>query len=91
MIAAIIQQPSTYPLPQYRPELINRWHYVLSSLVQMGNLTAQQANAMKFPIPGNYVPQTVGYDVGVPYVLNMVYNELVDVYHFSQSQIYRRG
>jgi membrane peptidoglycan carboxypeptidase len=26
-----------------------------------------------------------------PYILNMVYNELVDVYHFSQSQIYNGG
>ena len=40
VIAAIIQQPSTYPLPQYRPELISRSHYVLSGLVQMGKLTA---------------------------------------------------
>ena len=91
VIAAIIQQPSTYPLPQYRPELINRWHYVLNGMVQMGNLTQQQANAMKFPDPGDYVPQTVGSDVWDPYILNMVYNELVDVYHFSQSQIYNGG
>ena len=91
VIAAIIQQPSTYPLAQYRPELINRWHYVLNGMVQMGNLTAQQANAMKFPKPGNFVAQSVGNDVWDPYVLNMVYNELVDVYHFSQSQIYNGG
>ncbi len=91
VIAAIIQQPSTYPLPQYRPELINRWHYVLSGMVQMGKLTQQQANAMKFPVPSDYVPQTVGSDVWDPYVLNMVYNELIDVYHFSQSQIYTGG
>ena len=42
---------------------------------------------MKFPVPGDYVPQSVGSDVWDPYVLNMVYNELIDVYHFSQSQI----
>ena len=91
VIAAIIQQPSTYPLPQYRPELIARWHYVLNGMVQMGNLTAQQANAMKFPKPGDFAAQSVGNDVWDPYVLNMVYNELVDVYHFSQSQIYNGG
>ncbi len=91
VIAAIIQQPSTYPLQQYRPELIARWHYVLNGMVQMGNLTAQQANAMKFPKPGDFAAQSVGYDVWDPYVLNMVYNELVDVYHFSQSQIYNGG
>jgi membrane peptidoglycan carboxypeptidase len=88
VIAAIIQQPSTYPLPQYRPELVSRWHYVLNGMVQMGKLTQQQANTMKFPVPGDYVPQTVGTDVWDPYILDMVYNELVDVYHFSQAQIY---
>jgi membrane peptidoglycan carboxypeptidase len=91
VIAAILQQPSTYPLLQYRPELINRWHYVLNGMVQMGNLTQQQADAMKFPKPGDITAQSVGNDVWDPYVLNMVYNELVDVYHFSQSQIYNGG
>ena len=87
VIAAMIQEPSTYPLPQYRPELIARWHYVLNGMVQMGNLTAPQAAAMKFPAPGDHVPQSVGGNVWDPYVLNMVYNELTGVYHFSQSQL----
>jgi membrane peptidoglycan carboxypeptidase len=91
VIAAILQQPSTYPLQQYRPELINRWHYVLNGMVQMGDLTQQQADALKFPKPGDNTAQSVGNDVWDPYVLNMVYNELVDVYHFSQSQIYNGG
>jgi len=91
VIAAIIQQPSTYPLPQYRAQLINRWHYVLDGMVQMGNLTAEQVQAMKFPAPGNHVPRTVGSAVWDPYVLDMVYNELTDVYHFTQSQIYNGG
>src|SRR5437016_8037069 len=75
VIAAIIQQPSTFPLPQYRTQLEARWHYVLNGLVQMGKLTRQQADSMKFPKPGDFVPQTVGHDVWDPYVLNMVYNE----------------
>jgi membrane peptidoglycan carboxypeptidase len=91
VIAAMIQQPSTYPLPQYRPELEARWSYVLDGMVATGHLTAQQAAAMKFPTLGDYVPQSVGNDVWDPYVLNMVYNELIDVYHFSQSQIYNGG
>ncbi len=91
VIAAIVQQPSTYPLPQYRPELETRWHYVLGGMVQMGVLTQQQATTMKFPAPGNYVPQSVGQDVWDPYVLDMVRNELEDVYHLSQSQIYNGG
>jgi membrane peptidoglycan carboxypeptidase len=91
VIAAMIQQPSTYPLPQYRSELVARWRYVLNGMVATGHLTAQQAAAMKFPAIGDYVPQSVGNDVWDPYVLNVVYNELIDVYHFSQSQIYNGG
>ncbi|MBV9207291.1 MAG: penicillin-binding protein, partial [Actinobacteria bacterium] len=87
VIAAIIQQPSTYPLPQYRARLENRWHYVLDGMVQMGDITAGQAAAMKFPVPADHVPQTVGNDAWDPYVLEMVRNELIGVYHFSQSQI----
>jgi membrane peptidoglycan carboxypeptidase len=87
VIAAIIQQPSTYPLAQFRPELEARWDYVLDGMVKTGDLTAQQAAAMKFPTLGDYVPQTVGNDVWDPYVLDVVRNELIDVYHFSEAQI----
>ena len=91
VIAAMIQQPSTYPLPQYRPELEARWSYVITGMVQMGTLTAQDAATMKFPVPGDYLAQSVGPDVWDPYILDVVYNELVDVYHFSPSQIYNGG
>jgi membrane peptidoglycan carboxypeptidase len=91
VIAAIIQQPSTYPLPQYQAQLENRWHYVLSGMVQMGTLSQQQAATMTFPKLGHNIPQSLGKDVWDPYVLNMVYNELVDTYGFSQSQIYNGG
>jgi membrane peptidoglycan carboxypeptidase len=87
VIAAIIQQPSTYPLQQYRAQLVARWRYVLSGMVQTGDLTAQQAAAMKFPGMGDHIPQTFGKDVWDPYILDMVKNELEDVYGFSQSQI----
>jgi membrane peptidoglycan carboxypeptidase len=91
IIAAVIQQPSTYLLPQYRSDLVARWHEVLNGMVATGHLTAQQAAAMKFPVIGDNVPQSVGKDVWDPYILEMVYTELVDVYHFSQSQIYNGG
>src|SRR5208282_1687146 len=87
VIAALIQQPSTYPLPQYRPELRARWAYVLTGLVQMGNLSAQQAATLKFPAFGDHVPQTVGTAVWDPYILNMVRTELENTYHFSEAQI----
>jgi len=91
VIAAMIQQPSTYPLPQYRPELEARWHYVLNGMVATGHLTAQQAAAMKFPVPGDHVAQTVGYDVWDPYVLNMVRAELKQVYGLTDAQIDNGG
>jgi membrane peptidoglycan carboxypeptidase len=64
---------------------------VLNGMVQMGTLTAQNAAAMKFPAPGDHVPQTVGPDVWDPYVLNMVQDELEHTYHLSQEQIYNGG
>jgi membrane peptidoglycan carboxypeptidase len=91
VIAAIVQQPSTYPLRQYRTQLEARWHYVLNGMVQMGTLTQQNAAAMKFPVPGDHVPQTLGADVWDPYVLNMVQNELEHTYHLTQEQIYNGG
>ena len=91
VIAAIIQQPSTYPLPQYRTQLEARWHYVLNGMVQMGTLTEQKAAAMKFPAPGNHVPQTLGRDVWDPYVLNMVRPSSTEHLPPSQEQIYNGG
>jgi membrane peptidoglycan carboxypeptidase len=91
VIAAIIQQPSNYPLAQYRPQLENRWHYVLDGMVQMGKLTQQQADTVKFPAPRNYVPRTVGKDVWDPYVLDMVQNELGSAYKLTRSQVYNGG
>ena len=49
VIAAIIQAPSTYYLPQYRTNLEARWQYVLSGMVKIGDLSQAQADSMKFP------------------------------------------
>jgi membrane peptidoglycan carboxypeptidase len=49
VIAAIIQQPSTYYLVKNRTSLENRWHYVLNGMVTIGDLTAAQAASVKFP------------------------------------------
>jgi membrane peptidoglycan carboxypeptidase len=91
VIAALIQQPSTYPLPQYRAQLEARWQYVLDGMVTMGNLSAQQAAAMKFPKLGDNVPQSFGPNVWDPYVMYMVEQELEQVYNLSQQQIYNGG
>jgi membrane peptidoglycan carboxypeptidase len=87
VIAAIIQQPANYPSKQYRSALVSRWHYVLSGLVKMNDLSQAQANAMKFPTlltdsPNFSIAQQFGianpHDVWAPYVMNVVANELED-------------
>jgi membrane peptidoglycan carboxypeptidase len=87
VIAAVVQQPSTYPQPQYRPELEARWRYVINGMVQMGALSAQKGATLKFPALGDHVAQSVGTDVWDPYVLNMVRAELKNTYHFTEAQI----
>ena len=91
VIAAIIQQPSNYPLPQYRAQLENRWHYVLNGMVQMGKLTQQQADAMKFPAPGQ--PRPADRRQGRLGSLRPGHGpeRAGDVYKLTKSQIYNGG
>jgi membrane peptidoglycan carboxypeptidase len=91
VIAAIIQQPSLYPLPQYRSQLMARWQYVLDGLVKIGDLTAAQAAAETFPKMGDYQLSSVGKAAYDPYILNVVQNELEDVYHYTPAQIDNGG
>ena len=46
---------------------------------------------MKFPVPGNHVPQTLGRDVWDPYVLQHGPERARRTYHLSQAQIYNGG
>ncbi|HLH82785.1 MAG TPA: transglycosylase domain-containing protein [Trebonia sp.] len=100
VIAAIIQQPSNYPLPQYRSDLIARWHYVLNGMVRMGDLTAAQAASLKFPrlltdsktggSTQNFGTST-SKDPWAPYIMNVVYNELTGVDHVSPATLETGG
>jgi membrane peptidoglycan carboxypeptidase len=85
VIAAIIQQPSNYPLPQYRSNLISRWHYVLTGMAQMGDITQQQAASMAFPklmtdagtgSAAQRAGTTSSKDPWAAYIMDVVYNEL---------------
>jgi membrane peptidoglycan carboxypeptidase len=91
LLAAIIQQPSTYPLPQYRSDFEARWQYVRDGLLKMGWVTPQVYAQMKFPKFGDYTPGSYGNDVWDPYVMEVVKNELEGVYHYSESQILNGG
>ena len=84
VIAAIIQQPSYYPLPQYRSNLTARWHYVLNGMVLTHDITQAQADTMQFP---KLLTDTQGAakeaagtastsDPWAPYIMNEVYQEL---------------
>jgi membrane peptidoglycan carboxypeptidase len=91
LLAAIIQQPTNYPLPEYRADLEARWQYVRDGLLKMNWISQAQYNAMSFPKFGDYIPQNFGSDVWDPYVLNVVQNELEGVEHLSQSKIFNNG
>jgi membrane peptidoglycan carboxypeptidase len=91
LLAAIIQQPSTYPLPQYRSDFEARWQYVRDGLRTMGWITPQEYAQMKFPAFGDYTPGSYGNAVWDPYVMNVVKNELQGVYGYTESQILNGG
>jgi membrane peptidoglycan carboxypeptidase len=91
LLAAVIQQPSTYPLPKYQPQLEARWQYVRDGLLKMGWITQAQYNKMKFPKFGDHIPQAYGNAVWDPYVVDVVQNELEGLYHLTQTQIFNGG
>ncbi len=91
LLAGIIQQPSTYPLPQFRSNLMARWNYVRDGLLKMGWIDQQTYNEMRFPSFGNYTPRNYGSAVWDPYVMNVVQNELEDIYGLGQSRLDNGG
>ena len=89
MIAAMPQAPSYYnPDPKAgaaHQALVFRWHYVLRTMVEMGNLTQAQANAQKFPtLAKAFSNNWSGYR---GYIMTAVLNELENTYHYKQAQI----
>ena len=85
VLAGIIQQPSTYPLPAYRTELKARWTYVLQQMVLDKYITAAQASTMTFPklltdsgttTKGGASVMAASTDPWAPYILEVVNNEL---------------
>jgi membrane peptidoglycan carboxypeptidase len=83
VLAAIIQQPTNFPMPKYRANLITRWHYVLQGMVSMGKLTQAQADAQQFPKLNtdspDYTPQygtTHTKDPWASYTMTVVASEL---------------
>ena len=91
LLAAIIQQPSTYPLKQFHADLEARWRYVLSGLVKMGDMPQAFADSLKPPSFGNYTPPNYGSAVWDPYVMDVVKNELEDVYGYTPAQLDNNG
>jgi membrane peptidoglycan carboxypeptidase len=87
VIASIIQQPTNYPLPQFRSQLEARWHYVLSGMVKDDDLTAAQAASMKFPTMNTSGAIQSAADPWDPYIMEQVKNELESYYNLSEQQI----
>jgi membrane peptidoglycan carboxypeptidase len=87
LLAGLPQQPSTYPLPQFKSSLEARWTYVLGQMVKDGYITQAQASAQKFPTlltyadPGrgemaSNINSASSADPWEPYILAAVENEL---------------
>jgi len=93
LLAAVIQEPTYYPLPQYQSNFEARWQYVRSGLLKEGWITQAQYTAMSFPKFGDYVPASYGPEVWAPYVMNVVTNELENplTYHMSESELFNGG
>jgi membrane peptidoglycan carboxypeptidase len=91
LIAAVIQQPSTYPLPQYHSNFVARWQYVVQGLVKMGKITPQAAASLTFPTFGDHQPQTYGNAVWDPYVVDTVESELQEVDGYTMPELEDNG
>jgi membrane peptidoglycan carboxypeptidase len=91
LLAAVIQQPSTYPLPQYHSNLVARWQYVIQGLLKMGKITPQYAASLKFPSFGDHQAPTYGSAVWDPYVVNAVENELQQVDDYTMPELEDNG
>jgi membrane peptidoglycan carboxypeptidase len=91
MIAAIIQSPSYYPTTAGKAALESRWHYVLAGMVDMGDLTAAQAAAQKFPTVLSAQDQHTGSKPYDQYLLGLVKNELEATYGYTAAQIDNNG
>jgi membrane peptidoglycan carboxypeptidase len=87
LLAGLPQQPSTYPLPEFKSALKARWSYVLAQMVRNGYITQAQANAQKFPTLLTWADPSRGEmasrinpassaDPWEPYILAAVENEL---------------
>jgi len=83
VLAGIIQQPSTYPLLSYRPQLQARWTYVLQQMVADKYITQAQMDSMKFPklltdsgttAPTGAMVRAASADPWAPYILEVAYN-----------------
>jgi membrane peptidoglycan carboxypeptidase len=87
-IAALIQSPSYYPTPAGHAGLVYHWRNdVLTGLVKMGDITAEQAATMKFPVMNPSGSQFTGKDPWDAYIMQEVEGELTSVDKISQEQL----
>jgi membrane peptidoglycan carboxypeptidase len=100
VIAGVIQQPSTYPLEQYRSALVSRWQYVIQQMAADKFITQAQASAAKFPAlltdkngaaSSNASISATTKDPWAPYIMSQVENELTGVDGVSQQQLETGG
>jgi membrane peptidoglycan carboxypeptidase len=94
MIAAMLNAPGQFdPTPGSAgyQTLVARWKYVLQGMADMHNLSPQQATAQKFPKVVSDQQQSDGWTGYNGYIMQAVYNELWNVYHYTKSEIDNGG
>jgi len=93
MLAAMIQQPSGYsPNPKAGAAyqgLVFRWHYVINTMASMGTLPQQDAAKAAFPKVIKPFNNNWGGYKG--YIMQAVFNELQNTYHYSREKIFNGG
>jgi membrane peptidoglycan carboxypeptidase len=94
MIAAMLNAPGQFdPTPGSAgyQTLVARWKYVVQGMVDMHNLSPQQAAAQKFPKVVSDHQQSDGWTGYNGYIMQAVENELESLYHYKPNQIDNGG
>jgi membrane peptidoglycan carboxypeptidase len=88
-LAAAIQTPSSFALPENRGYAQARWHYVVDGMVKLGAVSPGDAAGMTFPKPGKEA-ETPSLRGQTGYMWQLAKKEAIDR-GYTEDQIKRGG
>lgn len=88
-LAAAIQTPSSFALPEYQGYALTRWHYVVDGMVKLGAVSPADAASMTFPKPDKEA-ETPSLRGQTGYMWQLAKNEAIDR-GYTEDQIKRGG